>query len=109
CTHPEPPAAPSFGGTGTWAPRLPAAGRYEVLAFVPDLGAAAVARYAIDAADGSGPSAAAVDQNDFGSVWVSLGCHALRKGATVSLSSVAPDGDGASDLAYDAVAFVPAT
>ena len=49
-----------------------------------------------------------VDQNAFGNEWASLDCFSLPRGATVSLSSITPAGDAVTELAYDAMAFVPA-
>jgi hypothetical protein len=105
-THTEPDAFASFGGTGVWTPRLEE-GRYEVMVFVPDAAAVARASYAVDAGAGTGPVQVVVDQSVFSNQWVSLGCFGLRPGSRVSLSSVTPDGDGVTDIAFDAVAFVP--
>lgn len=94
--------------TGTWAPTSLTAGTYNVKVFVPDTGAAAVqATYSINFGNGQTPAQRTIDQFSTSNAWVGLGDFTLYPGATVALSSATSDGNGTTDIAFDAVAFVP--
>jgi hypothetical protein len=49
-----------------------------------------------------------VNQNQLSNQWISLGTFQLQSTASVAVSSATTDGTSGADLAYDAVAFVPA-
>jgi hypothetical protein len=50
-----------------------------------------------------------VNQHTNQNSWIDLGVFDLAKGATVSLSNNAYDGNGSADIAFDAVGFAPLT
>jgi hypothetical protein len=92
---------------GTWKPPVSSLGNYQVKVFVPDLGADATpATYTITTANGSTVTRS-INQGDYGNQWVSLGDFALSANAAVSLSNITVNGDYTSDLAFNAVAFIP--
>jgi hypothetical protein len=107
-THTSSPSeAPFSQVTGTWKPSIAAAGTYQVKVFVPDLGAVATpAIYSITTANGSTVTRT-INQSDWSNQWVPLGDFALSSNAAISLSNITPNGDDTSDLAYNAVAFIP--
>jgi len=91
--------------TARWTPQLPAAGRYDVYAWIP-AGSAATSRYTINSTAGPSP---AVDPAESVGVdrWVRLGNYDFAAGGTgwVELSRLSePD----AYLRADAVKFVPA-
>lgn len=95
--------------TATWAPQLPSAGFYELLAYIPECGAAATgsARYRIyhDGAVTERP----VDQQAAAGSWVSLGTYHFGGAANtqprVELSDLADDDNRV--VRYDALAWAP--
>lgn len=97
--------------TGTWTPSgLTSGGTYNIKVFVPDTGAAAAeATYTINPGNGKAPVQRTIDQFSASNVWVGLGDFTLYAGASVQLSSVTADADGNddTDIAFDAMAFVP--
>jgi hypothetical protein len=95
--------------TGTWKARLrPHA--YRVLIHLPSTGGTTTsARYLIRTASGK-TYARVLSQNRSRNQWVVLGYYRLGASATVTLTNVTGDKKaGASDVAFDAVAFVPVT
>jgi hypothetical protein len=93
--------------TGTWQLTNPYDGLMRVYIALPDHGAQTPsARYIVRTARGD--RAVVVNQSGNTNRWVSLGIFPFNDTPRVTLSTVTPDGDGTSDIAYDAVAFVPA-
>lgn len=106
-THLEAPADAAWGGTAEWRPDIDY-DVYEVRVFVPDIAAVGALTYTV--ADGRGRqvgNAVTVDQRRYGNEWVSIGRYYLGPGAVVRTTSVTAAGDGATDAAFDAVAFTP--
>lgn len=115
-THLEPPSAAQWGGTMIWSPGTLDYDVYDVEVFIPTLGAAGDMTYTINsgttiAANTPAGQAAStqvtINQNDYGNQWVSLGTYYLAPGANVTATNVVSGGDGATDVAFDAVAFRP--
>jgi lysophospholipase L1-like esterase len=75
--------------------------------FVPDTAAGAdQAPYTVFPGNGRSVSTT-LSQASYGSQWVSIGDYPLQPGASVQLDNRTADGDGTTDIAYNAVAFVP--
>lgn len=93
----------------TWSPTLPAAGFYEVKAFIPPCGEAATtaARYSVTH-DGA-VTAVTVDQQAQAGQWVSLGVYHFggEDAPAVELTDLA--GDRRRAVRFDAVAWAPRT
>jgi len=95
--------------TGTWtpAPSVLSRGLYKIEVFVPDSAAGAdQAPYTVFTGTG-GSVTTTLSQAAYGNQWVSIGDYALQPGASVQLDNRTADGDGVTDIAYNAVAFVP--
>lgn len=92
---------------GAWRPILPVAGRYRILAYIPDgSGLSRAATYKIRTADGWATRVRNQDKRR--GTWVGLGIHELTTTPSVRLADLT--GEPASWgrwLAYDAVRFVP--
>jgi hypothetical protein len=111
--------------SGEWKPNLPVAGRYEVLAFVPDHPAiqwqcpsqlverdSADARYTITY-DG-GQKTVSRDQGPLSNMWVSLGTYDFRSGTSgrVNLSDLNGENNLSHTVAFSGMQFrriMPAT
>jgi lysophospholipase L1-like esterase len=94
-------------GTWTPAPSVLTRGLYKIEVFVPDAAAGAdQAPYTVYTGAG-GSVTATLSQAAYGNEWVSIGDYALQPGASVQLDNRTADGDGVTDIAYNAVAFVP--
>lgn len=96
--------------TGTWTPPSSVSGWTRVLIHVPDSGAVTEqAAYTIGPlADQDGQSEIRwVNQHTNENSWIDLGVFDLAAGATVSLSNQTYDGNGSTDIAFDAVGFAP--
>jgi hypothetical protein len=92
---------------GTWRLNQARTGPMKVLVALPDHGAQTdLASYRVNAAGGGRDQV--LPQPGDGNRWLSLGTY-MFDGVVpeVTLSSVAEDGDGTKDIAFDAVAFVP--
>ncbi|WP_143676416.1 hypothetical protein [Streptomyces sp. TLI_146] len=90
--------------TGTWKLNTPMTGQAQVLVHLPDHGAQThKATYEVDT--GYGTRSRTIDQLGSSNRWVSLGYFRFNGKAAVSLSTLAPDGTGDADIAFDAVAF----
>lgn len=91
---------------GTWRATAAYTGTMEVFVAVPDHGAHTnYAKYTITTS--TGVAGRVVRQPGTANRWVSLGTVQVNGIPQVRLSSVAPDGNGSQDIAFDAVAFVP--
>ena len=109
-THTDEPTDPGglsyWGLTGTWTPNLAALGNYTVKVFVPATGATATqATYTIDPGYGT-PTTVTIDQNAYANAWVNLGTFWLGEHANASLTNLGTT--SSADLAFTAMAFVPA-
>lgn len=94
---------------GEWRPQLPAAGRYQVQAWIPSRHATTHnAVYAIHHA--GGVTEKAIDQNAFSDQWVSLGAHEFgHEGALVRLTDKTGEPDKERlEVCFDAVRWLPA-
>jgi hypothetical protein len=93
---------------GTWtSPAL--GGSYDIRVFVPSFGASTTnAVYHVKTSATAQDILSPVNQNQFSNQWISLGTFQLQSNASVSVSSATTDGTSGADLAYDAMAFVPA-
>lgn len=106
-THLEDPADSQWGGTAEWDLSADY-DVFDVSVFVPGLGASGTLSYYVYNSRGQqvgGPIP--VDQNDYDNQWVYLGRYYLGPGSKVTTTSVVPDGDGTTDVAFDAMAFTP--
>ncbi len=120
-THTLPSSSASPGGnqppqagnadlqiTGTWTPSSSVKGWVRIMAAVPGEGAwDPQASYRINLGNGT-TEYRVVNQGYQTDTWVSLGFFNLSSGASVSLSNVTYSGLG-DDIAWDAMAFIPAT
>ena len=91
---------------GEWQPFLPAAGRWEVSAFVPDQNPATTnARYRITHADGQ--IEVPINQSKFEHVWVSLGTYRFEPGlGSVRLSDLTGESSRDIKISFDAMRWV---
>lgn len=106
-THLEDPGNSAWGGTMTWTPQgINPGEQYDVEVFVPSLGAAGTLTYDVST-DNHVIASIPVNQNDYGNQWVSLGIFSLDPITSVRTTNVVAGGDGATDVAFDAVAFRP--
>lgn len=120
-THTRPASDAAREARGNWDATLPSHTVYEVKVYVPNLAAVGLAHYEIQAATREHPADRSpryrrtINQNDYGNQWVSLGYYlsslddSTPGDITVTLRTVTPDADSSvgSDVAMDAVAFVP--
>ncbi|WP_132113430.1 NucA/NucB deoxyribonuclease domain-containing protein [Actinocrispum wychmicini] len=94
--------------TGTWRPGV-LNGWTRIMVHIPDIGAwTRQADYVINLGDGR-TRHRVVNQAWHKNIWVDLGVFPLAGAASVSLSTVTPDGTGDDDVAWNAAAFVPTT
>jgi len=110
-THTYQPGDLQDDVVGTWTPSPGALvpGRYQIEVFVPDTAAAAdQAPYTVFTGNGRSVTTT-LSQASYGNQWVSIGDYWLQPGASVQLDNRTADGNGISDVAYNAVAFVPET
>ena len=99
---------PQLQVAGTWTPPPGITGSVTIYAAVPNYGAEApIAIYQVVTGTGRAPRDITVDQNRGRNTWIDLGTFRLSAGAHVSLNNVDCAGSG-SDIAWDAMAFVPA-
>jgi hypothetical protein len=91
---------------GEWQPFLPAAGRWEVSAFVPDQNPATTnARYRITHADGQ--IEVPVNQSKYEHGWVSLGAYRFEPGhGSVRLSDLTGESSRDIKISFDAMRWV---
>ena len=98
--------------TATWTPPSSSTGWTRIEVHIPQSGATTnQANYIIDLGGSQGTRHRLVNQHQNSNEWVDLGTFDLASGADVSLSNYntySPATDG-GDVAFDAVAFVPAT
>jgi hypothetical protein len=100
-------ATPDLINTGTWKPKLPGLEYYDIRIHVPATGAdATAAQYTLTPAPGAVPITLTVNQQ-VGETWINAGSFAMKKGATLTLTNAGTTGLGTTDIAFDAVAFVP--
>ncbi|WP_328890572.1 golvesin C-terminal-like domain-containing protein [Streptomyces sp. NBC_00316] len=91
---------------GTWRLRDKLTSEAKVMVHLPDHGAQTqYATYEIDTAYGTERRQIAQPGN--GNRWVSLGAFRFNNTPEVRLDTIASDGTGDEDIAFDAVAFVP--
>jgi subtilisin family serine protease len=92
---------------GAWRPTLPVAGRYRVVAYIPDgSGLSRAAAYKIRTADGWVTRVRNQDKRRGG--WVGLGIHQLTTTPSVRLADLTGEPSSWGRwLAYDAIRFVP--
>ncbi|MFJ6571015.1 hypothetical protein ACIQNU_26745 [Streptomyces sp. NPDC091292] len=91
---------------GKWRLKDPLKSQAKVMVHLPDHGAqTARATYEIDTAHGT--ERRTISQPGNGNRWVSLGAFRFDNTPEVRLNSIASDGTGDKDIAFDAVAFVP--
>ncbi|WP_329492677.1 hypothetical protein [Kitasatospora herbaricolor] len=89
--------------TGTWSFTDRIAGLTEVFAHIPSHAAqTAKARYEIETAYGT--QYREVNQDGTSNRWVSLGTYRFAEAPKIRLSTIAADGTGDKDIAFDAVA-----
>src|SRR5690606_14558100 len=94
----------------TWRPPAGMSAAKEVLVHIPDNGAStANAQYKVYPTDAGPPVAVPVNQHMHQNKWISLGKWVFGNGARVELTNVTGETDYTANVAYDAVAFVPAT
>jgi hypothetical protein len=106
-THLEDPGTSALGGTMTWTPTgLSTAYNYAIEVFVPSAGAAGTLTYNVFSADHVIASVP-VNQGNYSNQWVDIGTYQLYPGASVAATNFANGGDGVTDVAFDAIAFVP--
>ena len=106
-THLEDPGTSTLGGTMTWTPNgLSTAYNYAIEVFVPSAGAAGTLTYNVFSADHIIASVP-VNQGNYSNQWVDIGTYQLYPGASVAATNFANGGDGVTDVAFDAIAFVP--
>jgi lysophospholipase L1-like esterase len=106
-THLEDASDSAFGGTAEWDLSADY-DVFDVSVFVPGLGAEGTLSYYIYNSRGQqvgGP--VPVDQDNYDNQWVYLGRYYLGPGSKVTTTNVVPDGDGTTDVAFDAMAFTP--
>ncbi len=119
-TYPQPATAnsPNDGNyqqiVASWTPDLPSSGKaYDILVHLPSHGGAAMAEYDIFTSGGDvvGARSCVIDQSraNGSDIWVYLPTTTLSTGARVQLSNTANGGDGTTDIAFDAIAFISAT
>jgi len=100
---------PQLEVTGTWTPPAAVTGSVTIYAAVPNYGAdSPAAIYQVVAGRGQTPQDVTVNQNRGSDTWIALGTFQLSAGAHVSLSNVDCSASG-DDVAWDAMAFVPAS
>lgn len=100
-------ADPDVINTGTWKPNLPGLEYYDLRIHVPATGAdATAAQYTLTPAPGAVPITLTVNQQA-GETWINAGSFGMNKGATLTLTNAGSTGLGSTDIAFDAVAFVP--
>lgn len=93
--------------TGTWHFPTTVNGWGKVMVHVPALGAQTYqAHYTITDGSTGSVRTRVVNQAYGQNAWISLGAMYLGTNSTVSMTSYSPNDDG-SDIAWDAVAFVP--
>jgi hypothetical protein len=95
---------------GQWTPRLPASGRYEVLAYIPgDYGASSRVRYRI--IHNGERHDRVIDQWRYGDQWVSLGTYGFnaknRGDEFVLVYDNTREPYATHTIAFDAIKFVP--
>lgn len=106
-THVEPVREPGLINTGTWKPRLPGLQYYDLRIHVPATGAEdPAAQYTLTPAPGAVPVVLTVNQQ-VGEQWINAGSFGMTNGATLTLTNAGASGIGTTDVAFDAVAFVP--
>lgn len=95
--------------TGTWTDSSLPTGAYHVLVHIPDTGGTTnSANYQVTASSGSVFNTV-VNQYQQQNQWVGIGYYGLGPNVQVQLTNVTQDqGIEAHDVAYDAIAFVPA-
>ncbi|MEV7420840.1 hypothetical protein [Streptomyces sp. NPDC089919] len=94
--------------TGTWTLNNAVNGAARVWVHLPDHGAQTrYAQYTVYTSKGE--RTRLVDQKGTKNRWVSIGAYMFNGKPKVSLSTLAPDGTGEEDIAFDAVAVQPVT
>ncbi|SDS57734.1 hypothetical protein SAMN05216371_0194 [Streptomyces sp. TLI_053] len=92
--------------TGTWTFKDKVAGPATVYIHIPDHGAqTADARYQVETADGI--RTFPIHQKANANRWLAIGDFWFRDPPKISLSTIALDGTGDADIAWDAVAVAP--
>lgn len=93
--------------SAVWAPSGLTPGTYNVRVHVPRAGASTTqARYEVHRGDGT-VLPRVINQHLHENRWVSLGTFLLEDDAKVVLSNVTTEAPGTTNVAFDAVAFVP--
>ncbi|MFE3216324.1 golvesin C-terminal-like domain-containing protein [Streptomyces antimycoticus] len=91
---------------GKWRLKDPISGQAKVMVHLPDHGAQ-TRRATYEIATALGTEYRTIAQPGTGNRWVSLGAFRFRNTPEVRLNTIASDGTGDEDIAFDAVAFVP--
>lgn len=92
--------------TGTWTLNQALNGAAKVMVHMPDHGAHTLnAKYEVTTA--KGVRSRTIGQKGNINRWVSIGAFYFDNVPTIKLSSIAPDGTGDADIAFDAIAVVP--
>ncbi|WP_405614581.1 hypothetical protein [Streptomyces sp. NBC_01508] len=92
--------------TGTWSFDKTITGPAKIMVHLPDHGAQTKkAKYVVDT--GTGSRTRVVSQPGDGNRWRTIGAFMFNGKPKVTLNNLTPDGTGALDVAYDAIAVVP--
>lgn len=104
------PGNPELAVTGTWTPPSTVQGWTKIWVAIPNVGADAPdAMYQISTQSGQSPQLEVVNQGEGTDSWEYLGDFKLGAGAHVALNNVTCDGAAGTDIAWDAMAFVPSS
>ncbi|HEY2575306.1 MAG TPA: hypothetical protein VGI74_03255 [Streptosporangiaceae bacterium] len=103
------PSRPTLEVTGTWKPPAKVQGMTTIWAAVPNVGAQAPdAVYQIVTKSGQAARLVTTGQDKGADTWIDLGTFDLGTGAHVMLNNVTCQGGTGDDIAWEAMAFVPA-
>jgi hypothetical protein len=103
------PSQPTLKVTGIWKPPATVSGRSTIWAAVPNVGAQAPdAVYQVVTTSGQAAQLVTINQDAGVDTWIDLGTFDLGTGAHVMLNNVTCQGGTGYDIAWEAMAFVPA-
>lgn len=106
-THVEPRQDTALVNMGVWAPVLPRKQYYDLRIHVPATGADDTdAVYTLTPAPDAVPITIHVDQA-VGETWINAGAFGMAPGASLELTNAGTAAPDTTDIAFDAVAFVP--
>ncbi len=102
------PSVPDLEVTGTWTPPSSVQGWTDIWAALPNVGADATqAMYQITTSSTAARQLELMNQYEGVDSWEELGEFDLGPGASISLSNVTCNGSQGTDIAWDAMAFIP--